>query len=324
MNYTNNTGIPLSLAVLLATDNYDYIKDVNTLSVTALMKPIKPLVLSLRAKTQGLTDISDRIPSVLGTAIHTALEVAWKDNYEDAMLALGYPQRIINNVKINPSNKELTEDTLPVYLEIRSNKQVLDWTISGKFDLVLEGRVNDLKNTGTYTYIHKTKEEDYILQGSIYRWLNQDIITEDDMSILYIFSDWSKLGLAKDPINYPKSKLLEVKYPLLSLTNTERYIKDKLLLINKLIDKPEKDLPICTKEDLWMGESIFKYYKDSNKLARSTKNFKSFFEANERFIKDGSIGIILEKKGLAKACGYCPANNNCNQYKELEKQGLIT
>ena len=44
---TNNTNLPLSIAVWLACDDYDYNNDPYTISATTLLKPLKQIYSSL-------------------------------------------------------------------------------------------------------------------------------------------------------------------------------------------------------------------------------------------------------------------------------------
>ena len=44
--YLNNSNVPLSLAVFLATDNYDHESD--TISATTLIKPLRQIILAAR------------------------------------------------------------------------------------------------------------------------------------------------------------------------------------------------------------------------------------------------------------------------------------
>jgi hypothetical protein len=325
MKYTNNEAIPLSLAVFLATDNYAHNDDPKTISTTSLLKPLKQIILATRTpKGSGMSDISTKIASCIGTAIHSGLEASWANNHKQAMTDLGYPKKIVDAVRINPSKEELDADDsiIPVYLEIRTNKLIAGWTISGQFDLVLEGKVHDLKTTGTYSYISKSNDTKYIQQASIYRWLNPTIITDNVMSILFAFTDWSKLASMTQK-DYPKSKLLEQSYNLMSLPETEMFIKNKLALINKHLLSAEADIPECSKEDLWEGETKWKYYKDPNKTARSTKNFSDPILAHERLMGDGGVGIVKEIRGKVKACNYCDCSAICSQFKKLQQEGRL-
>lgn len=324
-HYKNEKNTSLAVAVWLANDSYDHDPRPNLISVTTIIKPIKQIILGMRATSSGAVEpeeISNLVASRMGTAFHDSIEHAWTHKYKSSMKALGYPQRVIDRVRINPEVPE--EETLPVYLERRSEKNVGDYIISGKFDMVAEGRVRDFKSTGTYTYTAGTNDTKYILQGSVYRWLNQDIITDDIMTIDFIFTDWNaKLAMASARTGYPASRVLPYDLKLMSIPETDAYIKAKVAQIVTLISAEQADIPACTKEDLWQSEPVFKYYKNPAKTTRSTANFETLSEANLRLVKDGNVGIVKEVKGEARACKYCPAAGICNQATELKQLGLL-
>lgn len=312
--YTNNTNIGLSVGVFLATDNYDHNPDPKNISATSLIRPVKQTILASRVNPEhNQKDIVSTLKSRMGTAIHEGLEKAWMYNYAKAMQSLGYPQKIIDQIKINPSSEELTQDTIPVYLEQRSSKQIGEYTVSGKFDIVLEGRLEDLKTTSVYTYVYKSNDKQYQLQGSIYRWLNPEIITNDYMLIQYIFTDWSANDLKKNPSKYPPNPQLAYKIPLLSIAETDIYVNNKINLLQSLWDAPEDRLPECTDAELWRTPSVWKYYKNPLKKTRSTRTVTTQEEAYSLLAQDNYVGEVVEIKGEVKACAYCDAYAICKQ-----------
>jgi hypothetical protein len=321
--YSNISEVPLSLQVFLATDSYEYNDDPKTVSVTSLIKPLKQYILGKRTnQDSAMVDLSQLVASRIGTAIHDGIERSWMTNYKLALKLLNYPDRVIDKVLINPTKEELFDNCIPVYLEQRAERQINGYTISGKFDFVSNGMVEDFKTTGVYTYISNTNEKKYIEQGSIYRWLNPEIITNDQMAITYIFTDWSAIKARTDP-NYPQKRFHQKLFNLMSLQETERFVVNKLKLIEQYMDANEDVIPQCTPEDLWISESVFKYYKDPNKTQRSTKNFDSKSEAYIYMSQKGT-GIVIEKPGEAKACRYCAGFDLCTQKDTLIANGDLT
>lgn len=314
MNYTNTSNIPLPLAVFLATDHYDYVPGV--ISATSLLKPVRQLILADRLSSEdNLVELSDMVSSRMGTAIHTAIEQAWL-NPTKALKSLGYSDDIIQRIKVNPTTVE--ENDIPVYMEKRSFKKVGNHTISGKFDFVAEGKVHDFKSTSVYGYLNQSNASKYILQGSLYRWLNPDIITKDEMLIHYIFTDWSKAESLRNS-NYPKARVHSQKYNLLGLDEIEQFVKDKLELYDSMKHQQEKDIPYCTDEELWRKPTVWKYYKNAN-ATRATKNFDNPSEAYALQQTSG-VGEVREVKGTVSACKYCPAFLLCSQKDELINSG---
>ncbi len=319
--YSNVSDVPLALAVFLASDSYDYNDDPNTISATTLLKPLRQVILPARIPAgEGLVNLEAMMSNRMGAAIHDGIEKAWVSNYRNAMQALGYANRVIDRIRINPKPEELTEDILPVYLEQRLSRKIGKWTVTGKFDFVGEGRVQDFKSTSVWTYKNQVNSDKYTQQGSIYRWLDPNLITQDEMDIHYIFTDW-KAGMQRSDPNYPPKRFHKQSFPLMGLRETTAFIERKLRLIEQYWDAPEEEIPHCDDEELWRSEPVFKYYKNPAATKRSTKNFDSVQEARMRFIEDGSVGLIKEVPGQVTACKYCSAFPVCTQKDALVASG---
>lgn len=318
MRVSNNTDISLPLAVWLLNDEYDYQNDENYISATRLMRPLRHLVLPHRIPPaeRQMPDVQDFIASALGKSLHDSIEKAWTTGYRKALKMLGYTDDIIDHVRINPTEPE--EGTIPIYIEQRQKRTVVvngvAYIIGGKFDMVMEGQVMDNKSTTVYTWVYGGKDEDYRLQGSIYRWLNPDKITEDTIRINFIFTDWKKADARSNP-NYPQSRVAHKDVPLLSVEETEAWIIWKLTQVQKHMKTPEAQLPECTDEELWRSDPAYKYYSDPTKTSgRSTKNFDSLAEANQFWKVDkGGKGIVITVPGEVKRCGYCESFDICTQ-----------
>lgn len=313
--YTNNKGIELPLAVWLVSDSYDgYSPDPYTVSVTTLLKGIRQIVLTIRQKlnTQSVNqiDLSDLVRSRLGTSVHDSLEKVWtdKNNLLSALSKLGYSDETIAKVKINPTH--LNPDDIPVYVEQRNRKSVGKWVVSGKYDMVLNHQVHDLKTTSTYSWIKGNNDTKYSIQGSIYRWLNPEIIKHDDIAIHFVFTDYKVVEAYKE--NYPDNIIKTKNIPLMSLDETENFIKHKLAEIEANLETPESLLPVCSDEDLWRDPPVFKYYKKGVVAARSTRTFDTMDEAIAQKLADGGFGLVVESKGKAKACKWCSAAALCS------------
>lgn len=318
MQITNNTGISLPIAVWLASDGYDFAPGTQkAISATSLLKPVRQILLKerLTEDTADTPDVSDYIASRLGHSIHDGIEKSWTRDYGTALRKLGYPQKLIDSIVINPD--KLEPGQIPVYLERRSNREILGYKISGKFDMVLEGRLHDFKSTSVYSYIKGSKDEDYALQGSIYRWLNPDIVTEDHMFIEFIFTDWQG-AMAKADRNYPQQRVLPHRIELMSVEETENWIRGKIRQLEAAADLPEPALPRCTDEQLWRSAPKWKYFSNPAKTdGRSTKNFDDEASANA-FAASKGKGVVIHVPGQVKACKYCPAFPICTQKDEYE------
>lgn len=325
MNLTNEADISLPLAVWLLHDTYDYQADPNAISATTLMKPIRQIILPSRINPDLVsTDISEFIARTLGHSIHDSIERAWSspEGRANALKLLGYPEDVINKVRVNPSDEEIQADPeiIPVFIEKRLSVTHRGKRVHGKFDMVAEGIVNDFKSTSAWAWAKGTRDEDFVEQMSIYRWIDhhQEIpkITEDFGQINFIFTDWAK-GMAKTNPDYPQKRVETKQLKLMTLAHTEQLIDHKLDLLARYQNLPEKQIPHCTPDELWMSDPIFKFFSDPAKAkdpnARSTKNFDDLGSAKLYQSEKGGKGVIVTVTGEPKRCGYCAAFDACTQ-----------
>ena len=320
--YTNKDNVSLPLAVWLMHDDYDYDSRDNVISATALLKPIRALVLIDQHK--GLdksVDIMSLVSARMGSAIHAIAEKAWTNraNISKALKALQV-SNLDDKLVINPD--KVKEGEIPIYVEQRHEKEIDDYIISGKYDLIVDGTVSDYKSTSVWSYIFDSNALKYTQQASIYKWLVPDRITDNSVHIQYIFTDWSASQAMRDS-SYPQTRVLTKEYPIWSTEQTNFFISEKIKLLKQYKDSPQEDLPECTKEELWESETKYKYYKNPAKMARATKNFDTLNEANVRLASDGGVGTVVTVPGEVKACRYCEVSDICKQAQNLIQQGRL-
>lgn len=325
---TNRSNIPLALAVWLLQDNYDYQDQPNYVSATALMKPLRHIVLGPRVDRKTIPlDVEELIPRALGHSMHDSVEKAWTHGHARALKQLGYPDSLIERVRINPTDAEMraSNSIIAIYLEQRAFRTItvngVTYTVGGKFDLVAEGIVQDTKTTSAFTWLHGGKDDDYRLQMSLYRWIDaaQPLrkITEDYGQINFVFTDWQKAQARGNPA-YPQKRIETKQIPLLSLKETERWVEAKLAQVQRHADTPEELLPHCTDEELWRSDPVFKYYADATKTSgRSTRNFSSLAEAKAFQAEKGGRGTVITVPGEPKRCLYCDVASICSQIRQL-------
>ena len=322
--YSNTEDVSLALAVWLANDNYDHDNTPNTISTTTLLRPLRQIILSPRIPTgEALPDLGSMLKNRMGTAIHDAIENAWINNYAKSMRAIGTTDKILDRVEINPCEKlAKKEGVIPIYLEQRLTRKLGKWTVTGKFDFVEQGEVQDFKSTSVFAYQKQTSTNKWVEQGSVYRWLDPRIITKDTMKIHYIFTDWKSSFAGTDP-TYPTKPFYTQNLNLLSHHATDNLISKKLGLIDKYWDADEPDIPECTAEELWRSPPQYKYYKNGDiNSKRSTKNFNTNQEAVIYMSGTGKgIGAVKTVPGQVTACKYCPAFTACTQKDNLIAAG---
>ncbi len=331
---SNVNGLSLSMAVWLAAEPYNHDENIpvdgidfdpvneEMISVTTLMKPTRQFVLSQRVPPLALNelpDVTDVVGARLGHAIHQSQEDAWKLHYAHAMRRLGYPESLIRKVRINPPDEPKEEGILPVYLEQRYFKRFDGVCITGQFDKIINGQLEDTKSTSVFTYIGRKKEEDYRIQMSIYRWINPDKITTDIAHVQHVFTDWSAPMSNYIP-GYPPHRLHQFTVELMSLKDTEAWIRRKLAEIRANVDLAQSSMVRCSDKDLWREPPQYRYYADPSKANASNKSSKNFINKQDALIHQSTKGkgTVITVPGRVKACSYCPAFTICTQKDAYE------
>lgn len=327
---TNDHQIDLPIAVWLLQNGYysgaDKAPDGELISVTTLMKPTRQLILQRQVDaSQETMDVSDMIASRMGHGLHDSVERAWTEgDWQGAMRRLHYPQSVIDQVRINPDPKTITKDDIPIYLEQRGFKEIGGVVLTGQLDFSINGAYRDVKSTSTFSYTSGSKDQDYILQGSMYRLIMPDMIWKPKMRIEFIFTDWLKYRARQDA-SYPQARVAHKEFPLMEIEETEDWIHDKLDDIKKNAKhvKNQDKMVRCTDKELWRQADAWKYYSNpetAKKKGRSQKTFDNAADAELHRQAKGK-GVVVHFPGDVKACEYCAAFSVCEQRKEYFPDG---
>lgn len=289
MNYTNKYNFPDYVQQWLKYDEYDYNPD--TISATTLLQPPRVYALQVQNYDNLEIDFSDIISSRYGTAIHDSIEKVKLDNC-------------------------LQEKRLRTLI----GKKV----ITGKFDIMKEVqkglyKLVDVKSTSVWTFIYGSKDEEYIKQLSIYRYLGHmngyNVLRNAE--IFMIFTDWSN-AKAKEDKTYPQTRIEIMDLKLWDINKTRKYIKERVKLLTNTASMEQKDMPQCTSEELWAKDTKWAVLQRGQKTA--IKLCDSKLEA-DKLVKERLGMHVEERKGLAKRCKYCSARKFCVQYQEMVAEG---
>jgi len=320
VQYNNPTRLHPFVAAMLAYNDYDYNDDPTIISTTSLMKPTNMVALERFNKDcMKQVDVEALIPSVMGSAMHSLLEVALETTKPEVWKQFG-----------------MDAQYLEIEQEIRKECPILNYKLSGKFDVLYRykgspWRLGDLKTLAVWGAVfgNDDKTLEYVKQLSIYRWLNQDKEIEDIAEIYFWYTDWSKVRALQDS-SYPQSRVGSKEIALWSLEETELFIKQRLLDLTKATKSLEttgKTGFICEDKDLWRSEDKYKYYKPnkSGKInyTRATKVFDDNESAMAFMAAQGNIGEVIKYPGQVKRCNYCSVRDFCTQYPGFVAAGLI-
>ena len=293
---------------MAAFDEYDHSGETKILSASGINDSVKSIILTRRMDpTMAVIDVTQLLAATMGTACHNQMERVFTSKHlPNVMRSLGYPDGFIATIRVNPDEKTASEDNYNVYLENRKEVDVNGWTISGKYDLVLNGQLHDLKTTGVFSW---TKDPlDYIHQMSVYKFLNPKIVTNSYGIIDFWFKDWKAYESSK--ASYPPHSAIEKRFKLLSHEETEALIVNKTTALDEAKDFSQDELVPCTPKERWSTRT-YQVFKDHS-AKRATKNCDTFYEAQAKVMSLG-YGIIKTKDSKSTKCLYCSALPTCTQ-----------
>lgn len=290
MKLTNKYGLPESFAKFIRADKYS--KGDSDISVTTLID--SPRISKLReAHFDSLEmDVTDRIPSMFGTAVHTVLQEIDEPSYE---------------------------------VEERMYAQLNGWTISGAVDVQEYNADNtitimDYKVCSTWAVMHDKPE--WEKQLNCYAWLVRkckDKVVKK-LQIVAILRDWNRRK-ARMESGYPQSNAVVVDVPLWDYEEQYNYLVSRVVAHQDAQSRfdfiqIQDGLPACSDEERWMKPSKWAVMKQGRKSA--VKLFDSEPEA-ELFIRNskGADALFVEHRpGEYTRCAgnFCGVSNFCKQY----------
>lgn len=226
MNLTNLHGLPDALVHAVRNDPYQGGGDI---SVTKLIDSPQKRVLAKRYRDVVVEDVSERIWSLMGQAVHTVLERA------------------------NTS----------AVVEKRLFADVDGWTLSGQFDRVHldEGVMQDWKVCSTYK---AGGDESWTRQLNVLRWLAaQNGIEVHTLQVVAIFRDWKKSEALRKP-DYPQRAVAVIQLPVWEINQTLAYVRERVNLHRQAeLGTP----PQCTDEERWYSGTVYALMKTGGKRA---------------------------------------------------------
>ena len=273
---TNRLRLPEPIVAAIANDPYT--KGKADISVTELLLPPQLRALRVKHNDEIVEDVSDRIWSLLGQAVHTIIERAG-DGLVD----------------------QLGESTL--------TSSYLGWTIKGTFDNVAltSSELQDFKVTTAWKLLREKTPPEWVQQTNIYRRLlfREKGLTINSICVIAILRDWSKLEASRNQ-DYPQAQVIRVEIPLWTPEQTDAFIEERLHLHQATSHPP------CTDEEIWAKPTTYAVMKKG--AARATRVFHNRAEADS-FSSNVSGSSVEERPGVATRCQhYCPVSFVCPQW----------
>jgi len=294
MEITNRYNLPS--AILNNALNDEYSRGDSVMSVTQLLNSPRIVLLQRVNESKMVTDVVDRLPSILGTALHKVLEKG-----------------------ANPG--EIVEERF--FLDI------LGWRISGAVDLQIpktdgSWEVNDYKLTSVYSVMSEKWE--WEAQLNMYAYLMRESVGRrvSSMKIVAILKDWSRKQGTFKP-GYPEAPVVMVDVPVWDDARQKEYIEGRVALHQKNAEALDKGEPIdyCSDQERWLRGETWAVMKKGRKSA--VKLFDTEEEADDWISRqeDGSSLARLHRPGEPIRCAgnYCGVSAWCRQWLEQSDQG---
>ena len=289
MKITNRFGLPDTLLNAVKDDEYD--KGDSVLSVTQLISSPRIVLLQNLNADHMTADVVDRVPALLGTAVHKIIEKGSKD----------LPNHIV---------------------EERLFAEINGWKISGAVDLQIQRddgtwEINDYKVTSVYSVMDEKIE--WVQQLNCYAYLALRVHGRNvrKLRIIAILRDWQRKQAELKP-DYPQSQVVAVDIPLWTLEDQTRFVLDRVCLHQdaiKSVDKGEA-LPYCTNEERWLRGETWAVMKEGRKSA--IKLYEIQADAYNHVEGLGKGHYVEHRAGSPVRCAgdYCMVSRWCRQYQE--------
>lgn len=270
---TNELSLPEPLVSAVHNDSYD--RGDCDYSTTMLIAPARIVQLRKEHRGQITEDVSDRIFTLMGQAIHSVLERAASDRY------------LIEQRYFHTHDGARVSGQIDLY--DKETKTLQDWKITSRFT---------------------TKEgakEEWIAQGNINRYLMwKNGIEVKAIQYVAIFRDWSKMAVSRGVKDYPPRQVQVLDLPKWSKEEVESYLSERIAVHRAA----ETELPMCSPEERWSKPAKFALMRKGRK--RATKLYDSHDEAQAA--SDGQPDLYVEgRKGEETRCvHYCPVSAYCD------------
>ena len=280
MQVTNVHNLPEPLVTLARREYYS--KGAAQYSVTEIMSPPKIRRMREKYDDQIVTDVSQMLWSLLGSALHVVMERG---------------------------------ETSGWIKEERLFAEVDGVSISGAIDLQEEGEagitIYDYKFTSAWAVMQE--KEEWIQQLNIYKWLVETVKQRKvvGLKICAMVRDYSKHDLREA---YPAAPICVVDIPLWDSVKTEMYIRERLEMHREAKMRADfgEDLQNCSNEERWMSETTFAVKREGRKTA--IRVLTDADEAKELAVKEN--GYVETRLGEPRRCAgnYCQVSQWCSQY----------
>lgn len=302
MQYTNTLNLPAPIVSAITNDEYS--RGDSDITVTELIDAPRKVALTRLHGEKLVEDVSDRIYSLMGNAVHGILEKS-------------------------AGAESSVEDRIYADFE----RPLGRWKLGGKYDLLAlvddpeYGRIlSDYKNVSVFELINGLKPEK-AQQLNILGWLaRKNGYRVDRLEAVCILRDWSK-GRARRDHEYPQHQVMRYFVPTWSDEKTVEFIRERIDLHQQA---QLGELPECSDEERWYKGTKYALMKEGRKsairlldsydAAFAHADLKGFTEEKNEIVVLKKGYSIVERPGENTRClDYCAVGSSgfCEQWNAL-------
>lgn len=294
MQITNTYGVPETIVRAILDDEYD--RGDSVMSITQLISPPRVVLLQDLNANNLTVDVVNRVPALLGTAVHKIIEKGAKD--------------------------------LPGHLvEERLFATIHGWKISGAVDLQIDKgdgswEINDYKVTSVYSVLNDKPEWEQQLNCYAYLAHLAHGRSVKTLKIVAILRDWQRKQ-AQLAVNYPPAQIQVVDIPVWPLEQQKEFLESRVLIhqaAKKAVDNNEP-LTYCSDQERWLRNEAWAVMKEGRKSA--VKLHDSEEEARRTAAELGGNHRVEHRAGTYVRCegDWCMVARFCRQWQESHGNG---
>ena len=278
MKITNLYNLPETFVNAVRNDPYS--KGDADYSVTELIAPVRQVLLKHRHWDEIEEDVSERMWSLLGQALHHILDRAGNDN-------------------------ALREERIAM--------TVLGRKISGAADLYADRKISDYKVTSAWTAVFGSRKGGWEQQLNLYTLLFESMeFGVDELEVVCLYRDWSATNAKRDPEHYPQRMVGVVPLKLWPMDERRSLVAERLGALIAAEPIPDSALPFCTAEEMWEKPSTWAAMKNGRKSAVRVCETEAQAQA---YVTGGQATHVELRPGERTRCErYCLVSKFCNQY----------
>ncbi len=280
MRINNKYNLPIEIAKALSTSWYS--GNPRKISVTRLIDSPRIFYLTVRHWDEIEEDVTDRVWTLFGSAIHAVLE-----------------------------KTQLADHLREERLSFEKNGV----TVSGAFDVYGNKTISDYKVTSAWNIVYGSSYDKWEKQLNLYAYmLRKAGFKPNKAQIIAILRD-HQASKAKRDNSYPQSPIQIIPIKLWDIAKLEAYVDERTVLYVNASTLSEDALPLCSDDERWLSGDVWAVMKKGRKSA--VKLFDNKEDADELADEKGKGHYVEFRPGTARRCEeYCPVKEFCNQYKK--------